>query len=114
MLGTYPDVSLAKARERYHEARRLLVDGVDPGAVKQAVSQDFETAAKAWLAHWQTGHSERYVGYVVARLEGDIFPEIGSRPISELTPSNFRDAARSLTARLTEKLPRFMGASCGS
>jgi hypothetical protein len=44
-LGTYPDVSLAKARERHHEARRLLADGVDPSAVKQAVSQDFETVA---------------------------------------------------------------------
>jgi hypothetical protein len=30
-LGVYPDVSLAKARERRDEARRLIADGVDPG-----------------------------------------------------------------------------------
>ena len=41
--------------------------------------------ARAWLAHWRTGRSERYVDYVVSRLEGDIFPEIGSRPVAELT-----------------------------
>jgi hypothetical protein len=43
-LGTYPDVSLANARERRHEARRQLANGIDPGAIRQAVSRDFEEA----------------------------------------------------------------------
>jgi Arm DNA-binding domain len=54
-LGTYPDVPLAKARERLEEARQLIADVEDPGAVKQAISQDFETVARAWLAHRRTG-----------------------------------------------------------
>jgi hypothetical protein len=45
-LGNYPDVSLAKARESHHEARRQLAEGIDPGAVKQAVSRDFESVAQ--------------------------------------------------------------------
>ncbi len=94
-LGTYPDVSLAKARECHHEARRQLAEGIDPGAVKQAVSRDFESVARAWLAHWRTGRSERYVGFVIARLENDVFPEIGSRPVSEITAVEFRNVALS-------------------
>jgi hypothetical protein len=35
-LGVYPDVTLAKARERRDEARRLLVDGVDPSENRKA------------------------------------------------------------------------------
>jgi len=112
-LGIYPDVSLARARERHQEARVLLADGVDPGAVKQAVSQDFETVARAWLAHWRTGRSERYVGYVIARLEGDIFPDIGSRPISELTTSNFRDAVRKIEQRNASEIARRLLQNCG-
>ena len=30
-MGIYPDVPLAKARERREEARRLLAEGIDPG-----------------------------------------------------------------------------------
>jgi len=112
-LGTYPDVPLAKARERLEEARRLLADGEDPSAVKQAISQDFETVARAWLAHWRTGRSERYVGYVIARLEGDIFPDIGSRPISELTTSNFRDAVRKIEQRNAPEIARRLLQNCG-
>jgi hypothetical protein len=44
-MGTYPDVPLVRARERLHEARKLLAEGIDPGAVKQAVSRDFESVA---------------------------------------------------------------------
>jgi hypothetical protein len=95
-FGVYPDVGLGKARERHHEARQQLAEGVDPGEVVQSYKQDFEGVARAWLAHWRTGRSDRYVGYVIARLESDVFPQIGSRPISELATSEFRDLARNI------------------
>lgn len=98
-LGVYPDVPLVRARERHHEARRLLADGVDPGAVKQATSRDFEAVARAWLAHWRPGCSERYVGYVKARLEADVFPAVGFRPVAELTTAEFRDVVRKVEQR---------------
>lgn len=41
-LGTYPDVPLARARERLQEARRQLAEGIDPSVVKQAINSDFE------------------------------------------------------------------------
>lgn len=42
-IGVYPDVSLAKARERRDEARKALAEGLDPSALKRHARQ----AAKA-------------------------------------------------------------------
>jgi hypothetical protein len=38
-LGTYPDVSLEKARARHQAARRLLAAGVDPSVQRRALRQ---------------------------------------------------------------------------
>jgi integrase len=112
-FGVYPDVGLGKARERHHEARQQLAEGVDPGEVVQSYKQDFEGVARAWLAHWRTGRSDRYVGYVIARLESDVFPQIGSRPISELATSEFRDLARNIERRGASEIARRLLQQCG-
>jgi len=112
-LGTFPDVSLARARQKHYEARRELAEGIDPGAAKQALCRDFETVARAWLAHWRPGRSERYVDYVVSRLKGDIFPEIGARPVAELTAAEFRDAVRKVERRGAAEIARRLLQNCG-
>jgi integrase len=52
-LGTYPDISLIKARERHQEARRRLAEGIDPSAYKQAAkvrqANTFQSLATEWL-----------------------------------------------------------------
>jgi hypothetical protein len=67
--------------------------------LKQAVSRDFEAVARACLPHWRPGRSERYVDYVSSRLESDVFPEIGSRPASEVTAVEFRNVAQKIERR---------------
>jgi hypothetical protein len=42
-LGTYPDVGLRKARDRRDDMRKLIADGVDPGAHRKAVKSSLET-----------------------------------------------------------------------
>jgi len=91
-LGTYPDVSLRDARERRDSARKLLADGVDPGEHRKAKKQaradlaanSFEVVAREWFAKfeptWTEGHSDK----IIRRLERDIFPWIGGRPIAEI------------------------------
>lgn len=91
-LGIYPDTSLAKAREKRDEARRLLADGIDPGlhrklakaAITQSAANSFEAVAREWFAkhspNWAAGHADK----IIARLENDLFPWIGSRPIAEI------------------------------
>jgi Arm DNA-binding domain len=87
-LGKYPDVTLAQARGRLEEARKMLADGIDPMAHRRATrisaQNSYETVAAKWLDHWQVGKSPRHVAYVRRRMEADILPKLGARPITEI------------------------------
>jgi integrase len=87
-FGSYPDVSLAQARESHSEARKLLATGVDPMAArkaeKAAIENSFQSVAARWMEHWQKGKSPRHVDYVRRRMEVDILPCLGTRPIAEI------------------------------
>ncbi|MBP8270495.1 MAG: integrase arm-type DNA-binding domain-containing protein [Sphaerotilus sp.] len=104
-LGTYPDVSLALARERRDEARRLLAQGVDPGETRKAekaageqrAANSFEVVAREWLAKqsWVPG----YISKVTAWMANDVFPYIGSRPIASLSAPDFLSVGRRIEER---------------
>ncbi|WP_313683294.1 integrase arm-type DNA-binding domain-containing protein [Pantoea sp.] len=88
-LGVYPDVSLADARVRRDDARKLLANGIDPGdkkkndKVEQEEARTFEELAVEWHAtnkKWSEEHSRR----VLKSLEDNLFPAIGKRNITEL------------------------------
>jgi integrase len=91
-LGTYPDVSLSQARELHSQGRKLLAAGTDPMhkrksdkvALLVATENSFEAVARDWWAHWQVTRSESHTGYVIRRLEADVFPAIGTRPVSAI------------------------------
>jgi integrase len=87
-LGKYPDVSLQKARLKHQEARTLLADAIDPmeerKADKARLENSFAAVAARWLAHWKEGKSPRHAGYVERRIETDILPRIGHRPIDKI------------------------------
>lgn len=102
-LGVYPDVSLKQARERRDEARRLLADGIDPGAKRQAEkiaqSDSFEAVAREWFAkfspNWAPSHSSK----IITRLEKDIFPWVGSRPVNAITAPELLTCLRRIESR---------------
>ncbi|HEE0118644.1 TPA: integrase arm-type DNA-binding domain-containing protein [Citrobacter gillenii] len=88
-LGVYPEVTLADARARRDEARKLLANGVDPGDKKKndkvelEEARTFEQLAVEWHAtnkKWSEEHSRR----VLKSLEDNLFPVIGKRNIAEL------------------------------
>jgi len=93
-IGTYPMVSLREARDKRDEAKRALYQGKDPGAQKQEAKRlvmftaenNFEAIAREWFdvnkSKWTPEHAER----TIRRLEIHIFPEMGPRPISDITP----------------------------
>jgi integrase len=87
-FGSYPDVSLSLARERHVEARKLLAIGTDPMAArkaeKSAAEDSFQSVARIWLEHWQDGKSPRHAAYVKRRMEADILPSLGARPIAAI------------------------------
>lgn len=103
-LGVYPDVPLAGengARKKRDDARKLLARGIDPGAIKQAektagkmaARNSFEGVARDWIAGKNPATalpsadlwSESYAKKMIAAMENDIFPWLGSRPIAEIT-----------------------------
>lgn len=104
-LGVYPDVPLALARQRREDARQMLARGIDPSEHRKAVAQakaelganTFEVTAREWLGKrdWVPKYSVK----VVAWMENDVFPWIGSRPVGELTAPDFLRVARRIEAR---------------
>lgn len=106
-LGVYPDVDLRKARKRTNEARQLLADGIDPSKNRKAIkaaredraANSFEVVAREWIAkqmpNWAQSHGSR----VLARLERDIFPWIGGRPVAEVTAPELLTALRRVENR---------------
>ncbi|EMI1818188.1 integrase arm-type DNA-binding domain-containing protein [Citrobacter freundii] len=89
-FGVYPETSLADARQKREEARKLVAAGIDPREHKRAVKEEqtkeaitFESVARDWHAtnkKWSEDHSRR----VLKSLEDNLFPAIGKRSIEEL------------------------------
>lgn len=92
-FGLYPDVTLAEARELRDQARRQKSKGVDPMAERKvaklsrliAAENSFAVVGKSWFEHWKAGRNPRHAEYTLRRLETNVFPAIGSRPISEIS-----------------------------
>ena len=92
-LGSYPDVSLAEARERHAQARKVVSSGNDPGEVKKEAKRlailksvtTFGAIAREWCESrkhkWVTSYGEA----MLTRLENHVFPKMGDRPISDIT-----------------------------
>ena len=106
-FGVYPDVTLADARTRREEARKLLANGADPGAVKQtqkrqakiAAANSFELIARELHAMktpmWSTSHAADWI----KTLEREIFPRFGDAPVSEIDAPTELDAIRAIEGR---------------
>jgi integrase len=103
-LGVYPDVSLADARERRAQARKVLASGNDPSEAKKEVKRqiihkqqnNFEVVAREWhqnrLANWTPEHAKK----ILKRLETHVFNRIGPRPIADITASELLSVIRKI------------------
>ena len=105
-LGRYPEVTLLDARQRRDEARRNLANGIDPGAVKRAQraadtaeTETFEVVAREWFAKFAPAWGAKYSYNVHRRLEVDLFPFIGKRPIAEIKAPELLAVLRRTEAR---------------
>ena len=106
-LGTYPDVSLKQARDRRDTARKHLSEGGDPSQARKAekaatqvrAEHTLELVARDWLAHRAPAWNDKTQLTISRSLENDVFPELGSRPIAEITPTEIRKAVQRIEAR---------------
>ena len=91
-FGSYPEISLADARKRREDARRLVANNSDPGEVRKAqkasnaatTENAFEVVAREWHSKFAPTWSDSYTFWVLRRLEQSVFPAIGAKPIAEL------------------------------
>ena len=120
-VGVYPDVKLKDARERRDEMRRLLADGVGPGENRKAIKaaraeqagNSFEIIAREWFAkympNWAPSHAEK----IIKRLERDIFPWVGGRPIDEISAQEILATLRRIEGRGALEMAHRAHQNCG-
>jgi integrase len=106
-FGTYPELSLADARERHAKARKQLANGIDPmaermadkTAVMVATEHTFEKIAKLWLEHWKGNKSTRHSETTRNRLINNVYPVLGDRPIADVEPMELVKLAKDIEGR---------------
>jgi integrase len=118
-LGTYPATGLKAARDKAQEARRQVEAGEDPSDARKAekanrlqelenerrVAQgialvgSFEAIAKEWFEKqaptWAKNHSDK----IIRRLERDVFPWIGAKPITDIRAADILAVLRRVEER---------------
>ncbi|MDP1637104.1 MAG: integrase arm-type DNA-binding domain-containing protein [Candidatus Nitrotoga sp.] len=111
-LGVYPEVSLADARDRRGQARKLLANDADPSAIKQAAKQEKQKTLQVFANSfsilaaefhkvkspmWTEGHAKQWLG----NLEKYALPVIGDRPIADIEPMELVGIMRAVEANGT-------------
>lgn len=106
-IGVYPDVTLAEARDKRTEAKRVLAAGDDPSEVKQAareaknlaINNSFELLALEWHEHKKPNWSSGYAEDILEYLRKDIFPYVGKKAITEIKPMDMLSVLRKMEER---------------
>lgn len=107
LIGSFPNVKAAEARKMADEMREQIKAGINPAesrkaqkqAQKTAAGNSFEAIAREWWAVKMADKSESHRKRVLISLEKDVFPFIGSKAVSEITPPEVLEVARRIESR---------------
>ncbi len=120
-LGVYPDVGLKAARAKRDEQRAHLDNKLDPSAERKseklrerkAHENSFEAVAEEWQTKqanvWVSTHADD----VKRRLEKNIYPALGRRPISAITAPELLEVVRKMEERGAHDLAHRVLSVCG-
>ena len=106
-FGNYPDVTLAKAREKRASAREFLADGLDPAEVRKARAREakakseetFKAIGEEWLDRLELeGRAPKTLEKMRWLLDLS-YPLIGDRPIADLTAPQLLEVLRTVEVR---------------
>ena len=107
ILGAYPEVSLADARQKRDEAKKILRAGRDPRhSAKRSrligrsnLAGSFEEVALEWhtlqVARWKPVHADD----VITSLKRDVFPHLGAMPLAEIDKPLLLSVLRKIEKR---------------
>jgi len=132
-LGTYPNIGLSLARKKADEARKLLSAGFDPSKVRKEARDDavlqraserrtaaglppvdsFEAVAREWhtknASTWAASHAIK----IIRRLEHDVFPWIGSKPVGSIRPMELLTLLKRVEYRGAVETTHRVQQNCG-
>ena len=114
-MGTFPDVSLAQARDRVHEARKLVANGIDPSIKRKKEKSKghlFINVAKDWFGvksnKWKASHAQD----VWNSLEQNVFEYLGHRPIDKITVQDVHEVLKKIENRNSLEVLRKVRQRC--
>lgn len=107
VFGTYPEISLAEARRLHAEARKIISQGMNPAEEKKrqkshhkaTITNTFQAIATEWHDMKKADWTKGYADTVTCIFRRDVFPFIGSRPISEISPLEILEMLRRIENR---------------
>ena len=120
-IGVYPVINLSEARKRSLDAKKLLANNIDPSQSKKEdklnqlinTEHSFETIAHEWHANQKQRWTERHASYVLRRIQADIFPHLGSKPINEIKTPELLAVLRLIEARGAIDIAHRVLQTCG-
>lgn len=106
-IGVYPEISLKEARSLKENAREQLRSGIDPTAARHAkkreialsATNNFETIAREWLEKHGARWTAKHHAATLKRMERNLFPTLGRRPIRDITPPELLATLRKMEER---------------
>jgi len=106
-LGTYPEVSLAQARELAADARKLLAQDIDPQEHReeQALAQQdlhsntFFHISEKWFDVKQTKVTPDYAEDIWRSFKLHLFPDLAKRPIHKLKATHVINTLEPIAAK---------------
>lgn len=105
-FGPYPLIKLSEARRKCDDARRQLIEAIDPSEQRKArklvavvsTEQTFEAVGREWFEmkskRWAKSHADKIIG----RLELHVFPWIGKKDIRTITAPEYLSVMRRIEA----------------
>jgi hypothetical protein len=132
-LGTYPDTSLAQARKKADDVRELVRQGIDPSALRKEVRREqaldrnerqradqglpptgsFEAVEREWYDKHASGWASSHASKIIRRLEMDVFPWIGAKPVASIFPMDLLDVLKRVEARGAIETTHRVQQNCG-
>ena len=105
-LGGWPQISLADARTRRDDAKKLVANGIDPAlekkrariAAKHAAANTFEAVAQEWLVKCERDGLAPVTIEKISWLLDKAYPMIGNIPIAQITPHEALAVLRKIEA----------------
>jgi hypothetical protein len=120
-VGVYPSVTLSEARKKRDEMGKQLQSNLDPSTERKAANKrkklaaenSFEAIAREWYGKQLHTWVPHHASDVKRRLENNIFPSIGKRPIDEIQAPELLETVRKIEARGAYDLAHRVLQVCG-